>query len=195
MTITLTWSECFIAYVVGVLRDLWSRLFNHRRDFEAKSNAEGVGLNIEGAVAELVWAKATQIYWNFSVGAVLGSRRGQGGPPDVGRFHVRHTTYDDGKLLVMPYECQPTKFFALVVGKAPIFRAVGWITGEEILRHPEWLEPTKKGGNCYWVPQSALTATFVRDEFYAMWSRMLDNAEREADAEDDDAGSAAKEVA
>lgn len=106
------------------------------------------GTDIEGAAAELAFAKARGHYYDCYVGVNYAHQ-----PGDVGRTQVRSTWHENGCLTV--YDNDPDDAaFVLMVGMIPTFRIAGWLYGREA-KDPRWRrEDLRKPA--FFVPQPAL---------------------------------------
>jgi hypothetical protein len=146
--ITLTWYEMTVAAMVGVRRRI-AVLSKGGKERFGNNGDDTWTHNIEGALGECAFAKATGRFWDFSVNTF----QTQG---DVGGIEVRTLSQDHYDLLIRPSDNDLRKF-VLVVGKGPTFRVVGWAFGAEA-KHEKWL--LERGGRvaAYWMPQSELRA-------------------------------------
>lgn len=142
--IELTQAECAFAAQIGSRRHI-SAKFNNRGDIIGLSN--GWEDNIEGALAEIAFAKHMNLWFDPNLGKF--------GEADVGVWHVRGTKYDHGKLCIHPNEY--TGKYVLLTGRFNTWRVAGWITAEEGRQERFYTtvrddRPVK----CYWIPQSEL---------------------------------------
>jgi hypothetical protein len=112
------------------------------------------GTDIEGAAAELAFAKARGHYYDSYVGVNYARQAG-----DVGRTQVRSTWHDHGCLTV--YNSDPDDApFVLMVGMIPTFRIAGWLYGREA-KQPRWWQPHLRKP-AFFVPQQALRRVDAR---------------------------------
>jgi hypothetical protein len=79
---------------------------------------------IEGALGEIVVAKAFDRYWL----AAESYARATG---DVARLQVRSTSREGGGLIVHPDDADDAVFILVIVGRPPRFRVPGWLPGDE----------------------------------------------------------------
>lgn len=149
--VTLTEAETISAAHTGLLRNAES-LFAQREETIPGIGENGLGWtrHIEGACAELAFAKLIDRYWDASQSRFRNSNGG-----DVGGIQVRSTIEEDGHLILRPHD-RDEDAFVLVVGCAPRFRIVGWARARDAKR-PEFVrDPGGRGRPCWWIPQSAL---------------------------------------
>lgn len=146
MEVTLSWFEVFQGAACGVLRQI-ENLRAGRRDAHGFSG-DGWGLHVDGALAEMAAAKASDRYWEA---VVSGDPRRIAG--DVGLVQVRSTRRVNGSLIVHPTDPDEATF-VLVVGTAPSYRVVGSILGREAKDSRWWRTDT--GRPAYFVPQEVL---------------------------------------
>jgi hypothetical protein len=147
--VTLTWYELELAAHVGVRRRLHSMREGRMERFHAESNAgwgDGWGRDIEGAAAEMAYAKARRQYWGGHVDTFR--------EPDVAAVEIKHTVRDDGSLIVQPEEPDWT-LLVLVTGRLPVLTIRGAMLAEYAKRPEWWRSNVPKPA--FFVPQSALT--------------------------------------
>lgn len=148
--VALEWFELEIAASVGVRRRVWS-MYEGRKERYAPDLGDSWGRNIEGAAAEMAYAKAAGVYWG---GHVNRFRK-----PDVGSFEVKQTEHENGHLTI-PLDESPESVLVLVTGAAPRFVIRGHALARDVMR-PEYLRRFPER-SVYWVPQSALRPVQVR---------------------------------
>ena len=146
--IILTPYEIVLAAGVGVRRRTASiRLKNKDHDHFSGSGVGHWDVDIEGALAELAFAKHMDLYWDGSVNT--------GKAADVGGYQVRHTLHEDGCLIVRQRDSIDDRY-ALVTGNhIDGYLVRGWrfgyeATTDDYLRNPGNKEPA------WFVPQSDL---------------------------------------
>lgn len=115
--IVLEWHEVWAGAIVGLSRQISAMARNYESSAEWRWDA-----HIEGACAEMAFAKASGMYWSHSVNTFR-----KGG--DVGDIQVRHSKYPNASL-VLSEKDRDTDVFVLVVGAIPQFDVIGWTTGE-----------------------------------------------------------------
>jgi len=142
--IELTPSEVLLAAQIGARRHI-SAKFNDRGDPIGLSN--GWENNIEGACAELAFAKSMNLYFDPNLGKF--------GEPDVADWHIRSTKHENGDLCIHPNEM--TGKYVLLVGQFNRWEIRGWIDAED--GRQERFYKTKRKDRpvkCYWIPQEEL---------------------------------------
>ena len=142
--ICLSPAECMLAAVAGANR----RIESFDRADSAGLESGDWTMDIEGAAGEMAVAKLLKRYWGGDVNTFHAG--------DVGRVQVRSTELEDGCLIVRPAD-PVADTFVLVVGRAPRFRVVGYISGQEARQERWWRAPNGRPG-AWFVPQSELSA-------------------------------------
>jgi hypothetical protein len=146
MRITLDSAEAFHAGMAGYMRMFRVMTNGYKSPFDGLASSDGWRSHIEGAIAELVVAKATNKYWPGPTWSFKDLN-------DVGPYEVRYTQYAQGHLLLYPSDKDQAPYI-LVTGKYPDYEIAGWIYGR-YGKHPDyWTEETKQP--CYKIPQTAL---------------------------------------
>jgi hypothetical protein len=142
--VKLTPSEVHMGALVGVHRRVASLGF---KDNHGYNDADGWTVDIEGACAEVAFAKATRRYWDGGVATFKAA--------DVGKsIQIRYTPHEDGCLIVR--DADPGEHaYILVTGKAPDFRIIGGMRGEEA-KAERWKRAPNGRPAAYFVPQAAL---------------------------------------
>lgn len=142
MNVRLEWYEMTEAAIVGVMRNISclkdGRGTNSRAPWEA---------HIEGACAEMAYAKATKTYWSHSVNTFRSE-------PDVGNVQVRSTQNPNYGLACTDRD-KDSDIFVLVVGRAPNYEIVGWATGAEVKNGGS------RNGNLYILSQEMLMPMYM----------------------------------
>lgn len=136
----LTGTELMVAALVGEMRRVTSIKEGYNKHKHAEKSDWAT--DIDGASAELAFAKKRNIYWNASNRTFK--------DPDVGTWQVRSTTHTDGHLIIRPNDVYLAERFALVITDAPVYRIVGFITAGEARADKYWR------GDAWWVPQADL---------------------------------------
>src|SRR5262245_14237971 len=143
---TLDWYELLQAAIVGSQRQV-KRLREGMHDAHGY-NGDGWSIHIEGAAAEMAYAKATNRYWSVPVADDFRSV-----PGDVGTVQIRSTPRPNGCLILHPGDRDDAPF-VLAIGRAPAFDFVGWGYAGDLKRREYWREDT--GRPAFFVPQDAL---------------------------------------
>jgi hypothetical protein len=148
--VTLTNAEIFQAAIAGVCRQV-QNLRRGRVDRHGCTD-DGWYTHCNGAIAEMVVAKASGRYW---VGAgALGDLHAR----DVLGVQVRWGLGDAYRLVLRKSD-DPADVFVLVTGRAPLLTIRGWIYGRDGQRPEYWEDPTDTGREpAYFVPQSVLSS-------------------------------------
>lgn len=144
--VILTQAEIEIAAAVGRLR----RVESIRQGLIPAHGFDGHGywdIDIEGAGAELAYAKSRGRYWGGCVNTFKGA--------DVGtNVQIRSTKRKDGCLIVRDDDPED-HYFVLVTGEIPKFRVVGWMLGEDA-KQERWAKEPNGRERAYFVPQGEL---------------------------------------
>jgi hypothetical protein len=158
MIVSLSWFEAAEAARLGVQRQIIN-LRDGRKDRHG-FNGDGWGVNVEGCMCEMAYAKATGRYWEPVV------RNFEDIPGDVGDVEIRSTKRTDGRLIV--HEWDPDgSLFVLVRGPWPEragvrFEIVGTKLGGEAKQQRWWAEPVQ-GRPAFFVPADELEPIAVLD--------------------------------
>ena len=141
--ISLTTEEIELGASAGVRRRI-RRIEEGRKDFV--STPDGFQRDIDGALAELAFAKALGLFWGG-----LGGR----GAADVGRdFEIRTSHNQGASMIVRDYDSDAARF-VLILGGSQDFEVVGWMFGREC-KSSEWLRRPNAETAAFFVPQDAL---------------------------------------
>jgi len=119
ITVTLTPNEVHLAASHGLLRR-YEKLQGKRGDRIQKERSTWDN-EIEGACAELAWAKTQGEFWTG-----VSNLKAKDGA-DV---EIRWTKHEEGGLIVYPHD-DDDSVFVLAKGFAPEFRFVGWLRGRD----------------------------------------------------------------
>jgi hypothetical protein len=142
VSVTLTKAETFMARFVGSIRFDASK---NRQDYAGAT--KDIDADIEGAAAEMAFAKWRRCYFSPSVNTFKSE-------PDVGWFEVRHTTLGHGSLILRESDADGSPF-VLVTGASPVFQVRGWLWGREAKR-AEFLRAPNGRTPAWFVPQKNL---------------------------------------
>lgn len=142
--ISLRQGEMLQAGTVGLLRRIMS--VDKLNDQMHSPDANPWQIDIEGAMAELAFAKATGMFWSAGINTFKA--------PDVGRVQIRSTPKKDNSLIIRSND-KDDDVFVLVIGSAPDYTIAGWIRGREG-KDPQWVRSPNGGASAYFVPQSHL---------------------------------------
>jgi hypothetical protein len=148
LTVKLTRHEALEAAVDGCKRQLES-ISEGRKDTYGEPGHPWEA-HIEGAMAEMAFAKALNLFWGPSVGRFHNDKG------DVAGWEVRWTPHKSGHLLVYDRDRDEAPY-VLVVGRFPLYKVAGHILGRDAKRD-EYHNPKARGKRCFWIPQADLTA-------------------------------------
>jgi hypothetical protein len=139
--VTLTPLEQAQAQLVAEARATASKDKPNRHGLKVKSWDQ----ELNAAAAELAVAKLTGRYWCGGVNTFKDE--------DVyGGLQVRHSTYDNGNLIVRDPD-NSDHYFVLVTGHIPNFSVHGYLPGWKAKEYVYW--GTKNDRDCaWWVPQN-----------------------------------------
>lgn len=106
-------------------------------------------IDIEGACAELAYAKLMGVYWDGSVDTF----KSQG---DVGNIEVRSARRETDSLIIRPND-DPYSVYVLMIGTIPNFKCAGGLVGMDA-RKDEFLRGARDKGRpeAWFVPQEEL---------------------------------------
>jgi len=133
--------EIYQAALVGVARRIDSR----QRGLSDGAPG-GWQSDIEGALAELAFAKAMNFYGGLTINNYKGA--------DVGEYHIRSSQHENGRLIVRP-EDDPKCKYVLLTGFEGDYIVRGFIYGHEARQDEFWMAPNNRPG-AWFVPQHAL---------------------------------------
>lgn len=146
--VTLTEAEQLFAAQSGAMRRL-NAIKRRRNDRYGSPKPEMLwGIDIEAAAAELAVAKYVGMYWQSVVDdpKIL--------PGDVGKLQVRHTTYQDGRLMIYASDKDEAPFI-LVRGQVPTFELAGWLYARDG-KQDRYLKTIREGVDAYYIPADHL---------------------------------------
>lgn len=143
--VELSWGETCFGASVGARRRARAVAANRYTKVETPP-LESWGRNIEGALAEMAFAKATNLYWvpTDDLDKAIG---------DVGGFHIRSTDNETGSLILRPDDSD-VGWFVLMVGRGNRWRLAGMLRAADGKQDRYWRrEPFP---SAWFVPQGAL---------------------------------------
>lgn len=127
---------------IGVMRRIASYKKLHDNHRSPRGDDDTWDRDIEGACAELAYAKWAGVHWDGSIGSFH--------EPDVGKVQVRSTKYQSGCLIIRADDILEHAY-VLVTGVHPTYKICGWLYGREAVRN-DW----RKDDESWFVPQTAL---------------------------------------
>lgn len=155
-TVALTEDEVRFAALVGMGRQV-QNLFLGRRDAHGADKDRGWQIHIEGAAAEMAFAKFRNRFWSGNLGNLRAA--------DVGEVQVRSTGHAGGSLIL--HDSDPDDdAFVLVTGRCPAFVVRGWLWGREG-KSVEFRRDPVGGRPAYFVPQHMLRPMVSRQRAVA----------------------------
>jgi hypothetical protein len=144
---SLEWSEVCQGAMVGV----WRHVAALKRNLENKHGAseeKGWSIHIDGALGEMVFGKATGLYWDYSV-----NKFRSGG--DVADIQIRTRSKLNYDLLVRENDADED-LFVLVLGQPQDYQIVGCFYGHEAKANNDWLKDHGGREFAFFVPQGEL---------------------------------------
>lgn len=122
-------------------------VFGEKKDRPGIGKDNGWTLHIEGAAAEIAFARAVNIFFPATVNDSKN--------PDVGQVQVRNRYLHQYELPFRKGD-DPQWPYVLITGKIPNFRVWGWLYGHEMQREEWWKDPGEREAPAYFAPHSAL---------------------------------------
>jgi len=148
--VKLTRQECFDASMVGVLRMIESLGLQDKHGAKNSTLQEKIGIQILGAMGEMVVAKHLGIFWSRSVNTFHNVADIQGG------IEVRTVGKPSHRLMIRKDDNPNATFFLVVPSpRPPVFRIVGSILGRDGMRD-EFIDNPNGSGEAWFVAQGAL---------------------------------------
>lgn len=156
MTINLTWEEALLAATVGVRRRVKAQSVKRREVHGDAHYRPPWDLDIEGALAEMAFAKFMGAYW----AGQTDPDKGSGDVMEGGiAHHVRSTDREEGALILHPTDSDEG-IFVLMVGGGIKWRCAGWMRGEDGKQQRWWRANVPHAA--YFVSQGDLEKDFDR---------------------------------
>jgi hypothetical protein len=149
IVVTLSNSEAWEAVSCGVRRHL-TAIHDNRQDRNGAAScdeAQRWGIDVEGAVGELVLAKHFGVYWNPTIGVV-----GRVDFPPATQVRVVDSP---SKKLIIRRDANDEHVYVLVCGQRLKYEIVGWILARNA-KVPAYLENPRGYGASYFVPREDL---------------------------------------
>ena len=141
--------EVLMAAEVGIRRRVASMRRNNygEWDYFNSANLDAWHVDIEGAIAELAFARSINAYWDGSVNT--------GKAADVAGYQVRYTHHKNGSLVIRERDPDCDEY-VLVIGRHPVYFIHGKIMGGDA-KKPEFLrDPHGRNQPAWFVPQEKL---------------------------------------
>lgn len=146
MTVTLEQYELEMGAIVGAKRTA-SSIAKKLKSKRAGSRKHDWNEDVEAALAECAAARVLDKYWSGSVDTFKSVG-------DVGDLEIRHTSLEDGSLIIRPKDKEDA-IYVLVTGIAPTFDVVGWIKGKDGM-NKKYMRNPRGRGVAFFVPQEDL---------------------------------------
>lgn len=150
--VNLTPFEIIMGAGVGLRRRTASmRRGNQDNDYFSGTGRTHWDVDIEGALAELAFAKFLGVYWDGSVNT--------GKAPDVGGYQVRHTDLERGCLIIRRRDSADERYVLVTGDHRAGYMVRGWKFGHEAMVDEFIRDPGKKN-EAWFVPQSELWSNY-----------------------------------
>ena len=144
MNISLSSEEMLTAVIVGARRLIVSQSKNLSNRAGATRRWDD---EIEGAMAEAALARELGLYFDPRVGKY--------GSKDIGPYHVRHTTLNDGCLIVRDHD--PDGLYVLITGSMGAYRVAGYIESDVARELTQYRKAPNGRAAAWFIPQCELT--------------------------------------
>jgi hypothetical protein len=116
---------------------------------------DSLGIDIQGAEAELAVAKALKLQWDGDFLSLDKWYDWRTSGHDVSGFEVRSTRHPNGCLILHPKDKNSSVFILAITDERPYFKLVGWNFGSEGKDEQYWRD-VGYGRPCYYLPQDKL---------------------------------------
>lgn len=153
MKVTLTESELQQGSFIGMQRHNYVIQQGLRQQKGYANPWENI---IEGALAEMAFAKLMNLYWDGKINQLTKG--------DVGKWEVRQTKHLDGSLRIEPSDKDHAPY-VLLTGQSGVYFVRGWILGHEGKLHEYWKDMAGQGRPCFWVPPSDLRPIETHEDY------------------------------
>lgn len=143
--------EMMMGALIGAQRQIES-LVDGRVGAYGQSGKNQWEIHVQGALAEMAFAKFANEFWRGTVNTFS--------LPDCGKnVQIRWRSEPDYALIIRERD-NDDHFYVLVTGSAPEFTIVGYIKGSAGKVNKDWIQTYGNRPPAYFVPQSALTKKF-----------------------------------
>ncbi len=122
---------------------------------DGKVMEDSLGIDIQGAEAELAVAKALKLPWDGSFLELESWYNWRETGHDVSGLEVRSTHHRKGSLILHPKDKDDSPFILVITADKPIYELVGWNFGKEGKLKEHWRD-VGYGRPCYYLPQNSL---------------------------------------
>lgn len=122
---------------------------------DGKVLEDSLGIDIQGAEAELAVAKALKLPWDGSFLDLDKWMDWRTAGHDVSGLEVRSTHHSKGCLILHPKDRDDAPFILVLTHRKPIYELVGWHFGKMGKQSKYWRD-VGYGRPCYYLPQNQL---------------------------------------
>lgn len=122
---------------------------------DGKVMEDSLGIDIQGAEAELAVAKALNLPWDGSFLELDKWFDWRDVGHDVSGLEVRSTHHKNGSLILHPKDKDESPFILVLTHEKPIFILIGWSFGKNG-KDPQYWRDVGYGRPCYYLPQNKL---------------------------------------
>jgi hypothetical protein len=150
--ITLSADEEALARNVALARNESQRQGNRK---DGKVVADSLGIDIQGACAEMAVSKVFQLDWDGKFFELDRWMRWRVEGHDVSGLEVRSTHHQGGSLILHPKDPDYSPFILVLTHKKPTYIITGWAYGFEGKKKEYWKD-VGYGRPCYYLPQNKL---------------------------------------
>lgn len=116
---------------------------------------DSLGIDIQGAEAELAVAKAFKLPWDGEFLRLEKWFDWRNSGHDVSGLEVRSTYHKRGSLILHPKDKDDAPFVLVLTNDRPIYNLVGWNFGRSGKKSQYWRD-VGYGRPCYYLPQDQL---------------------------------------
>jgi hypothetical protein len=122
---------------------------------DGKVMKDSLGIDIQGAEAELAVAKALKLPWDGSFLELDSWYDWRETGHDVSGLEVRSTHHRRGSLILHSKDKDDSPFILVITADRPFYNLVGWNFGREGKLDKYWRD-VGYGRPCYYLPQNSL---------------------------------------
>lgn len=154
--VTLSLAEMLHGTNLGVIRMYESHNHGgkHKHGFY-NSNLDPLCINVQGAIGEIVVAKARNLYFMPTVNTFKAA--------DIGNnVQVRLRTKHEWQMIVRDDD-DPDHIFVHVTGSGPVYCIRGWAYGKDVMK-PEYRQNHGNRTESWFVPEEALKPFQIKEK-------------------------------
>jgi hypothetical protein len=153
--VTLTLSEMLHCGNVGIIRHYEAEIANRQTDKKFEMTQKSlIGAHVEGAMGEMVVAKARGKYFMPTVNNFKEADLGA-------NVQVRLRMFHHWDLIIRDND-NPEHIYVLVTGTGPEFCIRGWCHAKDVML-PEYRKNHGGSGEAWFIPESALKPMKIKD--------------------------------